>query len=131
MADLIRKCWTKGTKTEGTEIRRSFKWALARRGWLKVTSDALELGNWRIPYSEIDEAFLFSARSFFIPYYVLCIKSKGITYQFGLNPGAFWSGTLPFPVKREKVRVGHSVFSIAIRIVLLLWIVRWLVRVTQ
>jgi len=74
----------------------------SRRGKLYVMSDALELGDWRIPYSEIDEAILFSIRQMFIPCYVLCVTSKGKTYQFGLNPGSFWEGNLPFPIRRER-----------------------------
>ena len=53
-------------------------------------------------YSEIDEAILYKMPWYFPTFYVLCVKSKGQIYQFGLDPTLFWKGELPFPVKREK-----------------------------
>ena len=95
-------------------------WVLSRRGILKVFGDRLECGDWRIPYSDISEAVLYSIRSIlFIPGYVLRIQTKDRTYHFGMNWGAFWKGQLPFAVRREKGKLGYSVFSVAVRLLLL------------
>ena len=107
---------TKATTAEGNEIRRSFNWVVSRRAILRVFDDALECGDWRIPYDTIDEAVLFSTWSMFIPCYVLRVSTDGTLYQFGLNPGSFWKGDLPFPVTREKLRLQYSWFSILVRI---------------
>jgi hypothetical protein len=57
----------------------------------------------------------------FIPGYILRIRTNSQIYQFGLNSGAFWKGELPFPVRRERIRLKYSPFSILIR---LLWLAR-------
>jgi hypothetical protein len=116
MSELLHKCMTKATTAEGTDIRRSFNWVVSRRAYLKVCDDALECGDWRIAYDTIDEAVLFSTRTMLIPCYVLRVSADGTLYQFGLNPGSFWKGDLPFPVTREKMRLQYSWFSIAVRI---------------
>ncbi len=126
MTGPIHRCFTKATTAEGEEIRHSFHWVTARRGWLKVMPDALECGDWRIPYAEIDEAVLFSIRSaLLIPGYVLWVRSAGRTWQFGLNPGRFWKGELPFPVRRETATPGYSPFATAVRIALLAAVIVW------
>lgn len=88
--------------------------------------DALICGNWTIPYDTIEEAVLYRTSSLFIPCYVLRIKAFGVTYQFGLNPNRFWKGDLPFPVRRETMRLGYSWFSIIVRVVAVVAIVYWL-----
>lgn len=103
---------TKATLGEGEEIRHSQNWVVARRALLKVFGDHLECGDWRIPFSEIDDAVLFRTRQMFIPCYVLRVQARGQTYQFGLNPGRFWAKELPFPVRRETAAVRYSPFSI-------------------
>ena len=75
---------TKATTAEGDDIRRSLNWVTARRGILKVYDDHLELGSWHLPYSDFDEAILFSVRQTLIPW--LCSQSQ--------NPGhdlSVWS----------------------------------------
>lgn len=115
MSQLLHRCMTKATTAEGEDIRRSLNWVISRRGILKVYDDRLECGNWIIPYGEMDEAVLFRVRQMFIPGYVLRVKTQGKVYQFGLNPGRYWGGELPFDVARESGR--YSWFSIAVRVV--------------
>lgn len=103
MGKIIHKCTVKATTKEDETIRCSLNWAFSQRGTLYVMSDSLKCGNWEIPYSEIDEAILYSIPWLFAQAYVLLVKSKGQIYQFGLNPSFFWKGDLPFLVKREKI----------------------------
>jgi hypothetical protein len=63
-----------------------------------------------------------------VPGYVLLVRSRGLVYQFGLNWGRFWSRDLPFPVKRERARLGYSSYSIAVRVALLGALAYWLWR---
>lgn len=125
MSELLHRCITKATTAEGDDIRYSLNWVLARRGTLKVWTDALVCGDWRIPYSEIEEAVLIRTSQMFIPGYVLRVKSHGAIYQFGLNLGRYWTRELPFPVRREKARLGYSRFSIILRVVIIIAIVAY------
>lgn len=118
---LLHRCMTKATTAEGDNIRRSLNWVTARRGLLKIYDDRLELGSWHLPYSDFDEAILFSIRQTFIPGYVLKIKTQGKIYQFGLNQNRFWKQQdLPFPVERQTMKLKLSWFSIAMRVISLL-----------
>jgi hypothetical protein len=117
---------TKATTAEGDGIRHSVNWVVSRRGILEVRPDALASGDWVIPYSEIDEAILYSVKQMFIPGYVLLVRSRGVTYHFGLNWGRFWTRDLPFPVRRERARLGYSWYSIAVRVALLGALAYWL-----
>ena len=126
MTKVLHRCMTKATTSEGDDVRRSFNWAVSRRGILEVQPDALACGDWVIPYREIDEAVLYSVRQMLIPGYVLLVKSRGVVYQFGLNWGRFWTRDLPFPVRRERARLGYSWYSIAVRAALLGLLAYWL-----
>ena len=126
MAEVIYSCMTKATTTEGDDIRRSANWLVSRRARLKVISDSLMCGDWTIAYDEIDEAVLFRTSQMFIPCYVLRVRANGAIYQFGLNPGRFWKGELPFPVRRESMKVAYSPFSIVVRLVFFAGLAYWL-----
>jgi len=122
----IHKCLTKATTAEGEQRKSGPNWITARRGSLKVFDDRLECGDWRIEYSEITGAVLYSFRSFFlrIPGYILTVETDAKTYHFGLNGwGKFWKGDLPFDVAREKGQLGFTWFSIVVRLILLSYIV--------
>ena len=122
----LYRCMTKATTAEGEDLRYSLNWVTSRRAILKVMPDALVCGNWTIPYQEIDEAVLFSVRSMFFPGYLLRVKSQGQIYQFGLNWNPFWKKELPFRIQREKRKLKYSAFSIAIRVILLGYLLYWI-----
>jgi hypothetical protein len=124
----LYRCMTKATQAEGDGVRRSLNWAFARRGILEVRPAALACGNWVIPYRDIEDAVLYSVRQTLIPGYVLVVRSRGQVYQFGLNWGRFWTRDLPFPVRRERARLGYSWYSIAARGALFGLVVYWLWR---
>jgi len=114
----IHRCMTKGVHGAADQFEYGLGWVTSRRATLKVFRDRLECGNWTIPFSSIEQAVLFETKQWFIPCYVLKVRTNDSTYQFGLNPGKFWSGELPFEVERQKGRLKYSAFSIAIRVVL-------------
>ncbi len=128
MPETLHQCMTKATTAEGDDIRHSQNWVTSRRCTLRVATEGLECGDWRIRYSDIREAVLFSTRQLFIPCYVFRVRTDSQVYQFGLNPGTYWKGELPFPVRREHMRLRYSPFSIVVRLVLLGAIVYYLWR---
>ncbi|NQT23193.1 MAG: hypothetical protein HQ579_07135 [Candidatus Omnitrophica bacterium] len=103
MGTLIHKCMVKAIRNKGENMRCSLNWAFSRRGILRIMSDSLQCKDWKIAYSEIDEATLYSMPWLFWNAYILRIKSKGEIYNFGLNPSRYWKGNMPFAVNREKV----------------------------
>lgn len=121
MPNLLHKCMTKATTAEGDQRKYGPNWIISRRAMLKVFDDRLECGDWRINYTDINAAVLFSCRSFFfrIPGHVLTVETTGRTYHFGLNGwGRFWKGELPFEVRHEHGKLGFTWFSIVVRLIL-------------
>lgn len=112
---------TKATTAEGDQRKYGPNWVTSRRGSLKVFADRLECGDWRIDFTEIKDAVLFSFRSFFlrIPGYILTVETEDRTYHFGINGwGRFWKGDLPFDAKRENGKLTFTWFSIIVRVLL-------------
>ncbi|MEM8643061.1 MAG: hypothetical protein AAGG51_30225 [Cyanobacteria bacterium P01_G01_bin.54] len=126
MSKLRYKCWTKATDQESSDPRHSVAWVVSRRGWFSVFDDRLECGDWIIPSSTIQEAVLFEARQLFIPVFILKISTADTTYQFGFNPWCRVAQHLPFKVEHRRIKLGYSKFSIAVRVVLILFVSLWL-----
>lgn len=101
-------------------------WFRMRRGILQVTDLGLVMGDLTIRYEKIDEALLLSTRTWFIPGYVLRVRSGRTIHDFCVNWGRFWKGELPFPVRRMKAKVRYSWSSIALRAALLAVVLYWL-----
>ncbi|MDA3936332.1 MAG: hypothetical protein PF636_05635 [Actinomycetota bacterium] len=119
MGQALHECMAKATSAEGDQLQYGVNWSLSRRALLKVYRDRLECGDWTIPYDEVQDATLFSIRQMFIPGYVLKVSTNAAVFHFGLNPGRYWRGRLPFEVKREKGTLCYTPLSIAIRIALI------------
>jgi hypothetical protein len=115
---------TKATTAEGDELRYSPNWVVSRRAILKVMDDSLVCGNWTIPYSELKGAILYRVWATYMPCYILKVTTGEKSYQFGLNPRKFWKGELPFEVKREKAKLQYSNFSIVLRGMALIFIIK-------
>ena len=125
MSEPLHKCMTKATTAEGDQRKYGPNWITSRRGSLKVFDDRLECGDWRVEYSEITSAVLYSFRSFFlrIPGYILTVETDAKTYHFGLNGwGDFWKGDLPFDASREEGKLRFTWFSIIVRVILFSYI---------
>ncbi len=118
----------KATIKEGEKIRSSLNWAFSRREMLYVMSDSLRCGDWEIPYSEIEDSKIYSVPWLFTNAYVLVVKIKGQIYQFGLNPGRFWKGDLPFPVKRETLDNRYWNIVNLIRIIIFGLLAYWIIN---
>jgi hypothetical protein len=125
MVEPLYKAWTKGTTGERGSPRYSANWSTARRAWFKVFPDRVECGDWIIPKEDIKEATLFETRQWFIPVYALSLTTEEQTWQFGFNGWARIASHLPFPVKRERVTLRYSAFSLALRAMLLAYVAYW------
>jgi len=115
MAPPIYRAWTKAIRTDDSTPGYSASWITAVRGWLKVYPDRIVCGDIDIPIAAIKSAVLYEARQWFIPVYILAVKTVDGTYQFGLNPWTTIDRKLPFQFTRERVRLQYSRFSIAVR----------------
>ena len=123
MQQPIYKCMTKGSDQESGSPRRSANWVVSRRGLFKVYPDRVELGNWSIPFDQIE-----SATEYRIPYLpfirtsVLELQADGKIYQFGFNPWARPVKYFPIPVEERKASMSYSPFSMIVRVLLLLYL---------
>ena len=94
MDEVVYRCPVKATNKEGDRLRWSINWAFARRGELRLTTTAIECGDWTIPYDKIDDAVLLCVPFKFGNASTLHIKSMGRTYQFQLRSISAWLGSL-------------------------------------
>ena len=123
---LVYRSWTKGTQGESGPPRYSGNWVVARRAWFKVFSDRVECGDWIIPTSSVTDAVLFEARQWFMPVYILTVSTSSGSWQFGFNPWSRVASCLPFPFRRERVRLAYSKSSVLVRVLLLALVGYWL-----
>lgn len=56
MDQSLHSCMTKAVIADGDQLRTGPMWITSRRGRLKLYSDRLECGNWKIAYHDIREA---------------------------------------------------------------------------
>jgi hypothetical protein len=124
---VLFRVFSKGTRAEGTDVRRSENWIVARRGWLRVFEDRLEMGTWVVPYDAISDATLFRLRSI-LGGYVLRVTTGDQMYQFGINPWALTGRRFPFPHSEQDTRVRYSRFSVAVRIAAIVSVAAWVLE---
>lgn len=122
MSKLIYRCWTKATSREEGQPGPSLNWAISRRAWFRIYRDRVECGDWVLPVDELQHAVLYEGRQIGVPVRVLELRTERGTYQFGFNPWVAIERHLPFPFSREKIRLRYSVFSLVVRIALILYL---------
>jgi hypothetical protein len=100
-ASAVSRDWQEGT-TRRYDLRElSQIWAGARKGRLRLLSDALEFEEWRIPYTDLDAAVLTHVNGLGAGYF-LRIRAKGKPYQFSILGASHFMEELPFEVTRES-----------------------------
>lgn len=104
-ARVISDPWNEETTKIGDVRAIAQAWRYrVREGKLRVWSDALQFEDWRIPYTELDDAVVTRVQAI-SPSYFPRIKVKGKPYQFAIQKGgSFFKGDLPFPVRRASAR---------------------------
>lgn len=115
-------CWTKATTREVGPPRFGASWIGARRGRLALFDDRLACGDWVVPYGEIRRAVLYRLRGL-VGGSVLEVATDRATYQFGLNPWVAIERHLAFPFSTERVAMRYSALAVAVRVILVAWIV--------
>ena len=111
----------KGIRLESErDITRGLNWALARRGFFILSDKKIVLGDWEIDLTDIEKAELIEYRSGM----VLKISVKdGKYYQFGLQYIRELLKQDVLEILLSNDRVKYSLFSIVIRIVLVIYLV--------
>ena len=113
---------TKALKGAAGLPRPSLRYLGARRGTLRVYEDSLELGDWSIPFAEVESARLYEPLRPLRRAQVLEIETAWTSYQFGLSGGTGVEEMLPFQIERDSRR---SPSLMALNVGLYLWVVGW------
>ena len=114
-----------------SEVQYGAGWIAARRGALILTQEKLVCGSWEIPLSTISDALLLRVRSLFGRSLVLKVSTTdGSHYQFGLQYDPAWETQTALGLTIEEGKIQYSAFSIALRVILVIWliwvVIRWL-----
>ena len=120
---------SKGIRTmENEELERGMDWVTSQRAVLILTDKKLNCGNWKINIDEIQNANLIKIKTIFGPGQVLKITTKNNdNYQFGMQLNEEWTSQSVLPLSIENGKIKYSNFSIAIRILLLLYLIYWII----
>lgn len=119
----LYRAWSKGIRSDVSEPGYSAKWVFSRRGWLKAFNNRLEFGNAVIHTADVRKAILYEARQWsIVPVYILSVATDSGNWQFGLNPWTDIGPHLPFSFQRERIRLGHSWFSLVLRVAIAAWL---------
>ncbi|MCC6605340.1 MAG: hypothetical protein IT327_19185 [Anaerolineae bacterium] len=118
MEKPLQRNYVKATDKETGPPRYSKNWLIAKRAFFEVYSDRLEIGNWIIPYNEIQDIVLFETKQGLFSVHLLQIETTEKNYQIGFNPWVNPIEYIPLEVRREKVQMQYSYFSIALRLTL-------------
>lgn len=120
MSKLIYKCMTKGTYKENGELRYSQNWVTAKRGFFKVFSDKVTLGQWEFYKGEMKNIILYNTTQMFIPVKVLRFEYDEKIYHFGFNPWADPLRYMDMEYTIENVKIKYSMLSLAMRMLMLI-----------
>lgn len=110
LGEPLRSFMVKGVRYEGP-VRSGLHWVTARRGRVTFHERGLSCWDWRVPYADVTSARIEWYRGTFVRSPVLLIRTRDeISYQFGLNPGSFWSAPdLPLAIEVTDVVHGTGV----------------------
>ena len=115
---------TKASNREAGVPRRSANWVASRRGFFKVFRDRIEVGDWRVPFAEVERATLYNFPYLFLfKASVLELEANGQTYQFGFNPWARPEEHLPISVEEREEKLRYSTFSIVVRVLAVAYVI--------
>lgn len=117
-SELIYRCACKANKGFVGTPEYSAKWLGSKRKSFKIYENKITCGSWVLPFEEINSATLFKTKQWFIPVEVLGLVTEKEGYQFGFNPWSHPTKHMNFPIPEQRVRLGYSTFSIALRVIL-------------
>jgi len=104
---MIHKEYTKVLKFNNQNIENirvsglSLKYSRAKRGIIKLNEDHIEFKDWKIPYSEISKAELYSYPFLFTKCYTLLLQANNTVYEFGVDQENFGKMNFLFRLKEN------------------------------
>jgi hypothetical protein len=98
---------------------------IARRGRLKVFDDRVECGNWRIAYTDVQQAILYHYKYLFMTTTAIHLVTADGHYQFGFNPLASPADHINLDVDEKEIELTYSTFSKILRLSLIPYIAFW------
>ncbi len=107
-------------------VERGPAWITSRRAVLIVRPGGLRCGDWEIPLASITSAKILHIPSILAKSVVLEVTTDQEFYTFGLTPPPDLLPSLPFPVTELHGRMGWSLPSLLLRLLLLAYFA-WLI----
>ena len=108
------------------DITRGTDWVTSQRAVLMLTTRKIVCGKWIIPVEQIRSAQLLKFRSLFGEGAVLKIQTlEGTNYQFGMQINPEWTVQKIIPLSYEEVKIKHSFLSIAMRVIVIGYLIYW------
>lgn len=116
---------SKGIITRGDQnIKRGVNWITSQRAVVMLTDKQIICGKWAIPIDAISKAQLIKINSWLGSGQVLKIETfDNKHYQFGMQLNPEWTTQQILPLTLEKGQLEYSVFSLAIRI----WLIGYII----
>lgn len=94
-----------------------------------LTDKRIKCGQWNIPLEEIVSSELIKINTTFGPGQVLKIATKDQNnFQFGMQMNKEWTDQDVLPLTLEKGKLKNSLFSMAIRLILIGYIIYWIIE---
>jgi len=121
---------SKGIMTKGNnDVKRGLDWVTSQRAVVLLTDKRIKCGQWNIPLEEIESSELIKINTTFGPGQVLKISTKDHNnFQFGMQMNKEWTDQEVIPLTLEKGKLKNSLFSIAIRLILIGYIIYWIIE---
>ena len=100
-----------------------------QRAVVLLTDKRVKCGQWNIPLEDIVSSELIKINTTFGPGQVLKITTKDQNnFQFGMQMNREWTNKTVLPLTLEKGKLKYSLFSIAMRLILLGYIIYWIIE---
>ena len=121
---------SKGILSKGdNDVKRGLDWVTSQRAVVLLTDKRIKCGQWNIPLEEISSSELIKISTTFGPGQVLKISTKDQNhFQFGMQMNKEWTDQKVLPLTIEKGKLKTSFFSIAIRLILIGYIIYWAIE---
>jgi hypothetical protein len=124
-ADGSKSILTNGSQT----ITKGIDWVTSQRAVVILTDKRIKSGKWDIPLEEVEQAQLLKIGSLFGSGQVLKIQTKdNKNYQFGMQLNPEWTNQQSLPLILEKGEVKYSVFSVAVRVIAVDYLIYWMIE---
>lgn len=119
---------SKGIMTKSdSDIERGIDWVTSQRSVVLLTDKRLQCGQWDILLKDIISSELLKINTTFGPGLVLKITTKDQNdFQFGMQMNREWTEQNVLPLTLEKGKLKYSLFSVALRLIFLGYLIYWI-----